>query len=106
MAMTSTTPKTRVTPWSLSSDECLLENVSIRFKTSAKNGHPAVEAQLILQYIDGKDTGGATTYVVRRTNLVFDGDANVVGVSGTQPLTETTYNALVADLEAYLTAQV
>ena len=101
MSMTESTPITRNTPWSLSSDECLLESVSIRFKTSAKNGHPAVEAQMTIQYVDGKDTGGATTFVVRRSNIFLDGDAQVVGAAG-QPLTEAIYNSLVVALETYL----
>lgn len=105
MAITEVTPITRNTSYTISSDDVMLESISLVFYTTKKDGLPTQDARLVISYIDGSRQGSGDTKVVMAQGVTFNGASQVAG-TGSQPFSESTYNAIVSDIQDWLDANI
>lgn len=109
MAVTIPTPEVRGSGTVESFDGFLIKQIELTFEnTGVVDDVPETEAVIFITYAIGErvEEGGEYFLLEKATKtLVVNGTAAVVGaVSGATPLTETTYNAVVAALEACISS--
>lgn len=101
MAVNETTVINKSAPLTVTLDGVLLLSMTLTFKTTHRVGMPAQDIAITITYADGT-VSGVDLDQKKGGSFTIVGEANVVGIG--KPLSETTYNALVSDLQAWLTS--